>query len=75
MLRVIRDLTTDQAIARVWEALLEKAAEGDVSACRVVLDRVLGPNATLADVAQDGDVTGDVLLMLLGKVKGEADGN
>ncbi|MBZ0135758.1 MAG: DUF5681 domain-containing protein [Planctomycetes bacterium] len=66
-LRVLRELTTDDVLARVWNALLEKAAEGDVSACRVVLDRVLGPTATLDDV--DGDDTADLFQSLIAKVK------
>jgi hypothetical protein len=70
-LRVLRELTTDESLARIWNALLERAAEGDVQACRVVLDRVLGPTASLADV-DDGDGT-DLLQALIAKVR--ADGH
>lgn len=47
-LRVIRDLTTDETLARVWEALLREAEAGDVQAIKEVLRVVIG-TATLAD--------------------------
>jgi hypothetical protein len=68
-LKVIRDLTTDTALAEVWNALLAKAQEGDVSAIREVLNRVLG-TATLADV--DDSAGGDLLALLIASAKQKA---
>lgn len=64
-LKVLNDLTTDEALARVWNSLLEAAQTGDVAAARVVLDRILGPTASLAEV--DGGAS-DLLELLIAKV-------
>ena len=69
-LRVIRELTTDTALAEVWNALLAKAQEGDVSAIREVLNRVIG-TATLADVDGDGNSSADLLQTLIDHVKAQ----
>jgi hypothetical protein len=67
-LRILNELTSDEALARVWNALLEAAIGGDVAAARVVLDRILGPTANLAEI--DGEAS-DLLSMLIAKVQAD----
>lgn len=57
-LKLLDKLTTDEALARVWNSVIEAAINGDVAAARVVLDRVLGPTASLGDL--DGDTVGSI---------------
>jgi hypothetical protein len=67
-LKVLNDLTTDEVLARVWNSLLEAAVGGDVAAARVVLDRILGPTANLAEI--DGEAS-DLLSLLIAKVQAD----
>lgn len=49
-LRMLDSLTTDEALARVWNAVIEAAVAGDIAAAKLILDRVLGPTASLGDL-------------------------